>query len=167
MDFSVSDIISVVSLFVGGGGAGAFFTWHWQRRKAQAEAASAEVNTTKEVQDVYQQMNKDLQAENERLRTNAAAIQKELEAKINEQKERLDKQEREISELRQALIRHAQLIESFRPYTCQYAMTCQNHRPLASVLQCDTKQPSPSQYPAQGAEEITIKYPNNDANDNQ
>ena len=55
MEITLEAIISLVGLFVGGGG-GAFFTWRWMNRKAKAEAITAEVDATKEMQDLYKRM---------------------------------------------------------------------------------------------------------------
>lgn len=54
MQITIDTVIAFLSLMLGGGG-GAFFTWRWQRAKAKAEAKTAEVDATKEMQEVYQQ----------------------------------------------------------------------------------------------------------------
>ena len=64
MEITLEAIISLLGLFVGGGG-GAFFTWRFLRRKAKAEAVTAEIDATKDMQDMYQQMLEDAKKDRE------------------------------------------------------------------------------------------------------
>lgn len=64
MEITLDAIISLLGLFVGGGG-GAFFTWRYLRRKAKAEAVTAEIDATKDMQDMYQQMLEDAKRDRE------------------------------------------------------------------------------------------------------
>ena len=64
MEITLDAIISLLGLFVGGGG-GAFFTWRYLRRKAKAEAVTAEIDATKDMQDMYQQMLEDAKKDRE------------------------------------------------------------------------------------------------------
>ena len=64
MEITLEAIISLLGLFIGGGG-GAFFTWRYLRRKAKAEAVTAEIDATKDMQDMYQQMLEDAKKDRE------------------------------------------------------------------------------------------------------
>jgi len=76
MEITLEAIISLIGLFVGGGG-GAFFMWRWQNRKAKAEAISAEVDATKEMQDLYKKMLNDANEYLEDARNKVEGIRQE------------------------------------------------------------------------------------------
>jgi hypothetical protein len=63
MELSISDIISIMGLLLGGGSIGGFFTWRYAQRKERAEAEISETTATKEVQDVYQQLIADVKTD--------------------------------------------------------------------------------------------------------
>ena len=106
MEISVDTLITIASLFIGGGG-GAFFTWRWQRAKAKAEAQTAEVNMAKEVQDIYQQALADKDKE-------LLYYKKDGE----EQRNRLDQMEAKVRGLQEQVARNGRMVESLRPFIC-------------------------------------------------
>ena len=76
MEISIETIISIATLFLGGGGIGAIIGWRSQKKKARAEARQAEAEAektkyeamqanatlTKEIQESYQRLTEDLKA---------------------------------------------------------------------------------------------------------
>ena len=60
MEVIFADIISVISLLLGGGGLGYFFSWRYNRRKEKAEVEQAETTAAKEMKDMYQQLIEDV-----------------------------------------------------------------------------------------------------------
>ena len=91
MEITLEAIISLLGLFVGGGG-GAFFTWRFLRRKAKAEAVTAEIDATKDMQDMYQQMLEDAKKDREDRREQVEELRADRDhykAERNELRERM------------------------------------------------------------------------------
>ena len=92
MEITLEAIISLLGLFVGGGG-GAFFTWRYLRRKAKAEAVTAEIDATKDMQDMYQQMLEDAKKDREDRREQVEELRADRDHYKQERNELRDKME--------------------------------------------------------------------------
>ena len=92
MEITLDAIISLLGLFVGGGG-GAFFTWRYLRRKAKAEAVTAEIDATKDMQDMYQQMLEDAKKDREDRREQVEELRADRDHYKQERNELRDKME--------------------------------------------------------------------------
>ena len=92
MEITLDAIISLLGLFIGGGG-GAFFTWRYLRRKAKAEAVTAEIDATKDMQDMYQQMLEDAKRDREDRREQVEELRKDRDHYKQERDELRDKME--------------------------------------------------------------------------
>ena len=92
MEITLDAIISLLGLFVGGGG-GAFFTWRYLRRKAKAEAVTAEIDATKDMQDMYQQMLEDAKRDREDRREQVEELRADRDHYKQERNELRDKME--------------------------------------------------------------------------
>lgn len=92
MEITLDAIISLLGLFVGGGG-GAFFTWRYLRRKAKAEAVTAEIDATKDMQDMYQQMLEDAKKDRDDRREQMEELRKDRDHYKQERNELRDKME--------------------------------------------------------------------------
>lgn len=92
MEITLEAIISLIGLFVGGGG-GAFFTWRYLRRKAKAEAVTAEIDATKDMQDMYQQMLEDAKKDREDRREQVEELRADRDHYKQERNELRDKME--------------------------------------------------------------------------
>ena len=131
MEITLDAIISLVGLFVGGGG-GAFFMWRWQNRKAKAEAVSAEVDATKEMQDLYKKMLNDANEYLEDARNKVEGLRQERDHykkdrdELREQVEKLTRLyyeiktdgEKERSKLRVDITRVQNQLKGIIPFTC-------------------------------------------------
>ena len=92
MEITFDSILSLLGLFIGGGG-GAFFTWRYLRRKAKAEAVTAEIDATKDMQDLYQQMLADTKEEREDRKKQIDELRSERDHYKDERNELRDKME--------------------------------------------------------------------------
>ena len=92
MEITLEAIISFIGLFLSGG-AGAFFTWKWQKRKAKAEAVTAEIDATKDMQDMYQQMLEDAKKDREDRREQVEELRADRDHYKQERDELRDKME--------------------------------------------------------------------------
>jgi hypothetical protein len=121
MEISASDIISIVSLLVGGGGIGVFFTWRWSQRKEKADAVTAEVGAVKEVQDVYQQLISDIKTDRGEQRQYTEELKEDrqrLREENSELRERLDKTDERVRKLEHDVARNGRMVETMRPFLC-------------------------------------------------
>ena len=131
MEISLEAIISFIGLFIGGGG-GAFFTWKWMNRKARAEAVAAEVDATKEMQDLYKKMLADANEYLEDARNKVEGLRQERDHykqdrdELREKVEKLTKlfyelkteSEKERSQLRIDISKLQSQIKGILPLTC-------------------------------------------------
>lgn len=121
MEFTVSDIISIVSLLAGGGGMGWWFTWRYSRRKEKAEAKSAEADAAKELQDVYQQLINDIKADRDEQKAYIQEL-KEDRRHLREDRDDLRKRQDELEEtvrnLQKDVARNGRMVECMRPFLC-------------------------------------------------
>ena len=137
MEITIDTIISLAGLFIGGGG-GAFFTWRYMRRKAKAEAQTEEVNMAKAVQDAYQQMLADKESDLEDRKKVIAELREERDHYKNDRNElrdRVDKMENTVLELKREVARNGRMVENMRPFIC-YDMKCKK-RVRVQVSECE------------------------------
>ena len=143
MEITLDAIISIITLFLGGGG-GAFFTWRYMRRKARAEAEeaeatakSAEIDMAQKVQDTYQQILEDKQKEvddNHRLidelRQDRDELRNELEKLARQFLEFKMDNETKMLQMRRDIARNGRMVECMRPFLCGIAAECLNRVPV-------------------------------------
>lgn len=121
MEISISDIISVASLLLGGGGIGWFFSWKFTRRKELAEAEQAETTAAKEMQDMYQQLIDDVKkdrADQREYIEELKADRNHLRQERNELRDRLDSTDARIRELQISVDRNEAQIKKMLPFLC-------------------------------------------------
>lgn len=150
MEITLDAIISIITLFLGGGG-GAFFTWRYMRRKACAEAEeaeatakSAEIDMAQKVQDTYQQILEDKQKEvndNHRLidelrqdrdhyKKDRDELRNELEKLASQFLEFKMDNETKMLQMRRDIARNGRMVECMRPFLCGIAAECLNRVPV-------------------------------------
>jgi chromosome segregation ATPase len=111
----ISTMIEVLGFFLGGGGIGALISWQYLRRQEaaktkeqEANAVSAEVNATKEVQDVYQQMVNDLKEawkEQKEYISELNNDRRNLREERNDLRAQIDQLKKELEDLREDMQR--------------------------------------------------------------
>lgn len=105
-------ITSILTLICGGGW---FINWRAKKRKESAEARQTELNATITEQDMYQEMLKDVEDHNERLRRFNTEISEECEAlrkRVAENENKLREQDDKIREYDKKLREQEGKIES-------------------------------------------------------
>lgn len=120
MEISIETIISVFSLFMGGG-CGAFFTWRYQRRKAKAEAIDSEATATEKVQDVYQQLITDIKADRDEQKAYIQELKEDrrhLREDRDDLRKRQDELEEQVRTLQKEVARNGRMVECMRPLLC-------------------------------------------------
>ena len=120
MEISIETIISVLSLFMGGG-CGAFFTWRYQRRKAKAEAIDSEATATEKVQDVYQQLITDIKADRDEQKAYIQELKEDrrhLREDRDDLRKRQDQLEEQVRTLQKEVARNGRMVECLRPLLC-------------------------------------------------
>jgi len=135
MELSIDTLINIASLLLGGGG-GAFFVWRWQQKKAKAEAQQAEVDMAQKVQDTYQEMLKDKEeqvAGKNRIIAELCEDRDHFRKDRNELRERMEKYEEEIRELKVTVDKNGRQIESLQRSIC-FNYSCKK-RQLAEHIQ--------------------------------
>lgn len=121
MTIEFGDIMSVVTLLLGGGGLGGLLTWKYARKKEQAEAASAETMATKEVQDVYQQLIEDVKKDRDEQKQYIAELKEDrqhLRAERDELRERIDKTDETVRDLQMQVAKNGRKVEMMTPFMC-------------------------------------------------
>lgn len=162
MEISLSDIISIATLLLGGGGIGAFFTWRYVRREAaakakekEAEAKSAEVDMAQKVQDTYQEMLEYKQKEVEDNHRLIAELREDRDhykqgyVEFRDQVEKLQKEFREFrnqteeerANMKRDIARNGRQVEALRPFLCA-DMKCQKRVRVAisDVVETEKKE---------------------------
>jgi hypothetical protein len=131
MEITLEAIISLLGLFVGGGG-GAFFTWRFLRRKAKAEAVTAEIDATKDMQDMYQQMLEDAKKDREDRREQVEELRADRDhykAERNELRERMEQlahsfmdwrleADNDRSKMKMDIAKLGRKVETMAPFMC-------------------------------------------------
>lgn len=105
----VSTILTIVC------GGGWFVNWRAKKRKESAEARQSELNATITEQDMYQEMLKDVEDHNERLRRFNTEISEECEQlrkRVSENEKKLSEQDDKIREQEKKLRAQESKIES-------------------------------------------------------
>ena len=126
MEITLDSIIGILGLLFGGGALGGIFTWRWQRKKAKAEAQTEEVNMAKAVQDTYQQMLQDKEADLEDRKKVINELREERDhykRDRNELRDRLDKTDETVRNIQREVARNGRMVENMRPFIC-YDMKC-------------------------------------------
>jgi seryl-tRNA synthetase len=131
MEITLEAIISFIGLFLSGG-AGAFFTWKWQKRKAKAEAVTAEIDATKDMQDMYQQMLEDAKKDREDRREQVEELRADRDhykAERNELREKMEQLTRSFldwrieadndrSKMKMDIAKLGRKVETMVPFMC-------------------------------------------------
>lgn len=152
MEISLEAIISLVGLFVGGGG-GAFFTWRYMRRKAKAEAQSAEIDATKDMQELYKKMLTDANEYLEDARSKVEGLRQERDHYKEDRDELREKVEnlrkeffnwketagKENSDLNLKVEMLSRKVEAMRPFMCG-DITCKKRKLVSIELAEEKKQ---------------------------
>lgn len=128
MEITFDNLISILTLLLGGGGIGVFFTWKYIGRKSKAEAEQAEagakqaeVTAAKEMQDMYQQLIDDVKKDREDQRNYIEELRTDrnhLRSDRDELRRRLDKTDEDIIALKRDVARYGRQVESMRPFMC-------------------------------------------------
>jgi seryl-tRNA synthetase len=140
MEITLEAIISLLGLFVGGGG-GAFFTWRFLRRKAKAEAVTAEIDATKDMQDMYQQMLEDAKKDREDRREQVEELRADRDhykAERNELRERMEQlahsfmdwrleADNDRSKMKMDIAKLGRKVETMVPFMCG-DLTCKDRQ---------------------------------------
>ena len=140
MEITLDAIISLLGLFVGGGG-GAFFTWRYLRRKAKAEAVTAEIDATKDMQDMYQQMLEDAKRDREDRREQVEELRADRDHYKQERNELRDKMEQltrsfmdwrieadnDRSKMKMDIAKLGRKVETMVPFMCGN-LTCKDRQ---------------------------------------
>ena len=164
MEISLSDILSIATLLLGGGGIGAFFTWRYVRREAaakakekEAEAKSAEVDMAQKVQDTYQEMLEYKQKEVDDNHRLIAELREDRDhykqgyVEFRDQVEKLQKEFRNFrnetedqrAQMKRDIARNGRQLEALRPFLCA-DMKCQKRVRVAisDVVEPENKEES-------------------------
>lgn len=145
--FSIDNILAVGGLFTTGG-IGALIGWKYQQRKAKAEAdqaaaeaektaaeaerarqeaVSAAIQATKDMQDMYQQMNSDIKTDRDEQKAYIQEL-KDDRRHLREERDELRKRQDDLEEivrgLQRDVARNGRAVESMRPLLCGIAATC-------------------------------------------
>lgn len=140
MEITLDAIISLLGMFVGGGG-GAFFTWRYLRRKAKAEAVTAEIDATKDMQDMYQQMLEDAKKDREDRREQVEELRADRDHYKQERNELRDKMEQltrsfmdwrleadnDRSKMKMDIAKLGRKVETMVPFMCGN-LTCKDRQ---------------------------------------
>ena len=140
MEITFDSILSLLGLFIGGGG-GAFFTWRYLRRKAKAEAVTAEIDATKDMQDLYQQMLADTKEEREDRKKQIDELRSERDHYKDERNELRDKMEQltrsfmdwrieadnDRSKMKMDIAKLGRKVETMVPFMCGN-LTCKDRQ---------------------------------------
>jgi chromosome segregation ATPase len=120
MDISIDTLLSIATLFMGGG-CGAFFTWRYQRRKAKAEAIDSEATATEKVQDVYQQLITDIKADRDEQKAYIQELKddrRHLRQENADLRNRVDSTDEDVRQLKKEVARTGRMVEFMRPFLC-------------------------------------------------
>lgn len=121
MEMSITDIISIVTLLLGGGGVGMFFTWRYTKRKEKAEADTAEMAAAKEMQDMYQELIDDIKTDRSEQKAYIQELKEDrhhLREERDDLRKRQDALEDAVRQLKCDVARNGRMVESMRPFLC-------------------------------------------------
>ena len=140
MEITLDSILSLIALLLGGGG-GAFFTWRFMRRKAKAEDVTAEIDATKDMQDMYQQMLEDAKKDREDRREQVEELRADRDHYKQERNELREKMEQltrsfmdwrieadnDRSKMKMDIAKLGRKVETMVPFMCGN-LTCKNRQ---------------------------------------
>lgn len=121
MEITFADIISVISLLLGGGGVGYLLSWRYNRRKEKAEVEQAETTAAKEMQDMYQQLIEDVKRDRDEQKTYIVELKEDrqhLRQERDDLRTRLEQVEEMVHSLQIAVARNGRMVEAMRPMLC-------------------------------------------------
>lgn len=142
MEISLEAIISIATIFFGGGGIGAIIGWRSQKKKARAEAQQAEAEAEKakfeatqantqlikDIQGSYQQLAADLKAnldtqqeynaEQKQYISELKQDRQHLREERDEMRGRQDKLEQTVRDLQFEVARNSRMVAFMRPLLC-------------------------------------------------
>jgi chromosome segregation ATPase len=158
MEITLSEIISLVGLLVGGSSIGGFLFWRQTKRRAKAEASlaeaeaklkeaeakSAEVDMAQKVQDTYQEILEykqkevednhrlisELREDRDHYKKGYTEIRDELEKLTKEFYEFKRNTENERQKMKSDILRNTRMAESSRPFMCALAQECSKCVPV-------------------------------------
>jgi len=144
MEITLEALISIAGLFLGGSG-GAFFMWKWQRKKAMAEAKQAEIDATKELQDVYQQLINDIKADREEQKAYINELKDDrnhLRRERDDLRKRQDDLEETVRKLKHDVDRNGRQLEFMVPLLCgRKGCTDRMRVAISDIVEHDTERP--------------------------
>jgi len=125
-----SIINTIITILLGGGW---FLHWRASRRKANGEASQAEAEGWKAMQDLYQQTIEDFKVYSEDMRTERGVLKKEN----NEMRERYNKLDDEIIQLKRRLSRQGRKIDALSPFLCSVVGCTKRKKVNVNSIQSD------------------------------
>jgi len=121
MEVTFGDIISILTLLLGGGGLGYFVSWKYNRRKEAAEAGQAETTAAKEMQDMYQQLIDDVKKDRDEQKAYIVELKDDrqhLREERDDLRNRLEQVEEMVRNLQRDVARNGRMVEAMRPMLC-------------------------------------------------
>jgi flagellar motility protein MotE (MotC chaperone) len=147
MEQIITIIISVLGAVGGWEAIKYFLNRRSEKKKAEAEAESAGTAATKEVQDVYQQLNADVKADREEQRTYIGELQEDrrhLREEREELRQRIDDTEEKVRSLQREVAKNGRMVESMRPFLCA-VLNCKRRKFVtiseSGDIEPETKEP--------------------------
>jgi chromosome segregation ATPase len=157
MEFTISDIISIVGLLLGGGSLGGFFTWRYARRVKAAEAEQSEASAAKEVQDVYQQLISDVKTDRDEQKAYIQELKddrRHLREERDDLRNRIDRTEETVRNLQREVARNGRVVESLRPFMCGL-LGCKDRQPV-TISDSGEAKPKRTRHPKQDEQHTII-----------
>jgi Na+/phosphate symporter len=114
-------------------GGGWFVYYRANKRKADGEATQSEAEGWKAMQDLYQQTIEDFKVYSEDMRTERGVLKKEN----TEMRERFNKLDDEIIQLKRRLSRQGRKIDALSPFLCGVVGCLKRKKVNISALQSD------------------------------
>lgn len=128
MGLSITSWIEILGLLLGGGGIGYLITIKYKMKQANGEARSAENEATKSVQDIYQEMIKDVNQDRQEQKEYISELKEERRNLRQERDEsrkenkllqkRLSSLEEKIRDLERGVARQGRKLEIIDPFLC-------------------------------------------------
>ena len=125
-----SIINTIVTIFLGGGW---FIYYRANKKKAEGEAVQSEAEGWKAMQDLYQQTIEDFKVYSDDMRTERGVLKKENA----EMRERFNKLDDEIIQLKRRLSRQGRKIDALSPFLCGVVGCLKRKKVNISALQSD------------------------------
>ena len=122
MEISFDTLVSLLTLFIGGGG-GTFFTWRYMSRQQLAKDLA-------EDREYQKQRAMELQEDADRYKKERNELRDELENLARQFNEFRSENERNILEMKRDIARNASMVECMRPFLCGNAPECDKCVPV-------------------------------------